>query len=166
MRSLIVCLLLTAGQLQLAAQEEEFILKGRVLAVIDELGFGPRLTQLFIFGMEFRDNHAEATIIPVLISYEYMESEGPLPEDFFDYSKLYELRVNRQAVFDTTLESISYLKFSGPKLPDPLPPILILRTLPGAPKDLLKMDMLLNYYELYPGDFKVIGITKKNGNRG
>jgi len=133
-------------------------LRGRVLAAIDSPNFGAGVSllhQQFIFGLESKDHRGEDVITPVEISYSFTPSEGPLPESFFDHSKLYELQGYRAPNGDSVLASIAYIKNSDGD-GNPLPSKLILRLLDGAPKDILKMNMVLPVYLIGSDNYRII----------
>ncbi|MGH9970490.1 MAG: hypothetical protein ACREBG_22240 [Pyrinomonadaceae bacterium] len=132
------------------------ILVGRVLAYVDSLvvgaGVGPQYEK-FIFGAESKGERGEQVITAVEIVYAFHKSSGPLPGSFFDYSKRYELRVERDARCDETLKKLSYEE-NEDETGKQLPSTYILRMMDGAPKDLLKPDSLLPCYMLRSGDYR------------
>jgi len=126
---------------------------GRVLADVESLAFGaglgPKYTT-FIFGVEKSGRAA----VPVKISYAFFRSQGPPPDSFFDYSKLYALQAVRSAKCDEMVSSLAQVKstdVSGKSLP----PGDALRWMDGAPKGILKPDVVLPCYVLRPGNYKV-----------
>jgi hypothetical protein len=144
------------------AAQKKIRLRGHVLAAIDsptsETGTSHRY-QLFIFGMESKDHHGKEIVTPVEIVYS--ASRGFLPESFFDFSKRYELRAFREAYADATLESIAYIKMVDADFHKEIaPPIPLLRLLEGAPREILKMDMVLPNYEMWSGDYRIIKYKK------
>jgi hypothetical protein len=142
------------------------IIRGHILATLDSiiLGSGVSLLhQTFIFGVESYSENGDLKITPVEISYSFTRSEGPLPESFFDHSKLYEFRVHRTPNGDTDLKSIAYIDNITLK-GDSLQPTLILKLLNGAPKDVLKMDMILPLYMLSSDGYKIIPNANDNAN--
>ena len=141
---------------QTATPDRE-VLVGRVIADVPRLthgaGIGP-LWQDFIFGVQSENEPTK--IKPVLIAYAFhnYKLDGPLPDAFFNHSKLYELHVRREAHCDDTVESLSIVKN---EIVDgrPLPPSPGIAMLDGAPKDILKPDMVLPCYVLYRGNYRV-----------
>ena len=130
---------------------------GHVLASVDSLisgaGLGPKY-ETFIFGVESKGKKGKQIVTPVEIVYAYHKSTGPLPAVFFDYSKRYELRVERDSRCDEKLGVLSYEKNEDENGKE-LPATYILRMMDGAPKDLLKSDSLLPCYILRSGDYRV-----------
>ena len=142
------------------ATEKTRPLVGRVLADVSTLtfgaGLGPKYTS-FIFGVE---EGGSAHVVPVKVSYAFFKSDGPPPDNFFDYSKRYELQAVRESKCDEVVESLAYVKNvddSG----KPLPPTYALRFLQGAPKIELKPDAVLPCYILRPGKYKVLTQDKE-----
>jgi hypothetical protein len=97
-------------------------------------------------------------VTPVLITYY---SDLDLPESFFDYSKLYELRVRRSVPAEMPLKSIAYRRYFDPDWVENKPPELILRLLDGVPRDILKMDMLIHHYDVW-GNYRIVGDKDKS----
>lgn len=128
---------------------------GRVLADVGSIAFGAGLGPqyiTFIFGVE---EDGGARVAPVKISYAFFKSEGLPPESFFDYSKRYQLRAIRDPKCDESLKSLSYAE-NVDESGKPMQPTYILRVLDGAPKDVLKPDLVLPCYVLRPGKYKVV----------
>jgi len=69
-------------------------LVGHVLADVESLvfgaGVGPKYTA-FIFGVQ----KSGGVVTPVKIEYAFFKDQGPPPDSFFDFSKLYQLQVIR-----------------------------------------------------------------------
>lgn len=128
---------------------------GRVLAYIDSLvlgaGLGPQY-ETFIFGVESKNERGEQIIVPVEIVHAFFKSDGRLPRTFFDHSKLYELRVERDSQCDESVSDLSYAK-NEDETGKQLPPTYIMRFLDGAPKDALKPDAVLPCYILRSGNY-------------
>lgn len=135
-------------------------LVGRVLAWKETFGFGAGLGpqyQVLVFGVE-RDQGAPVAAIKVV--YAFFKSDGPLPDNFFDYSKQYELQAVRDTRCDESVEGLSYVKSVDHESGKPLPPVYVLRLLEGAPKDVLKPDAVLACYVLRPGKYRVLNQKK------
>lgn len=151
-KCIVVSLLLAICALSCSATEKETYLRGRVWAVIEDwsphTGMSDRF-QHFIFGVESKDQEGNKIATPVLIIYLIPRSDDTLPKLFFDYSNVLELRVNR-IPDDITLGSVALIKYMTTDNQEALPPDLIMRLLDGAPTNILKMDMVLPYYELFP----------------
>lgn len=129
---------------------------GRVLADIHGslgAGVGPLWSQ-FIFGVEPHSNGKQ--VRPVLIAYLFynFHSEGLLPDNFYDYTKVYELEVFREPKCDQSVESLSWVK-NIDESGRPLPPTYALSFLKGAPKDVVKSDSVLPCYTLRPNDYRI-----------
>ncbi len=137
------------------ASEKTRPLVGRVLADVSTLtfgaGLGPKYTS-FIFGVE---EDGSTHVVPVKISYAFFKSDGPPPDGFFDYSKRYELQAVRESKCDETVDSLSYVK-NADESGKPLPPTYVLRFLKGAPKIVLKPDLVLPCYVLRPGNYRLL----------
>jgi len=137
--------------------EMAITIRGHALAEIELLGHGagvgPHWTK-FIFAWEASDSHMR----PVEIAYAYFGRTG-LPDSFFDYSKAYELKASREASCDETVSSLSLIKAvdeSGRELP----PTNALYLLDGAPKNVLKPDMVLPCYIVYEGGIRELSTAK------
>jgi hypothetical protein len=132
-------------------------MKGRVLADVASLAFGagvgPQYTRL-IFGVESNDGRVQK-VEPVKVAYAFFKSEGLLPDNFFDHSKLYELQVVRDPRCDESISSLSY-ENTVDETGRPLPPTNVLKLLEGVPKELLKPDLVLPCYILRPGQYRAI----------
>jgi hypothetical protein len=126
-------------------------LRGRVLAVIESPNFGAGVSLLhqeFIFGMETKGNQGSKVIVPIEVSYSFSPSDGPLPESFYDYSKVYVLQGIREQNGDTSLSSLAYISDAS----DNTISKLIMRII--APRDMLSMDMVLPLYRIGPKNYK------------
>lgn len=148
----------TGNQTQKQDLKQPTRLVGRVLAGVQSLAFGAGLGPsytTFIFGVQ-----KNGAILPVKVSYAFFNSQGPPPDSFFDHSKLYELQASRDPHCDELLSSVAQTKNideSG-KL---LPPSQSLRILDGAPKKVLKADLILPCYVLYAGRYKLLSQHSK-----
>jgi hypothetical protein len=145
---------------QKGSAEKTTRIVGRVLADVESLAFGagvgPRYTT-FIFGVE--KNGGE--VVPVKISYAFFKSQGPPPDDFFDHFKLYELSVGRVPKCDETVSSLAQAT-NVDEAGRPLPSSDALRWLDGAPKDVVKPDLVLPCYLLRPGNYKTLKTGVRN----
>jgi hypothetical protein len=110
----------------------------------------------FFFGAE---EAGGARVVPVKVLYAFFKSDGPLPDSFFDYSKRYELQVVRERECDESMAGLSYAR-SVEESGKPLPPTYVLRLLDGAPKEVLKPDVLLVCYVLRPGKYRDLAEEK------
>ena len=143
-------------------KHETITIKGRTLASVDRRtgylrgGFGDSY-QVFVFGLE-PSNHGDP-IAPTKVMYRFFKSEPALPDSFLDASKRYELQVVREPKCDETVQSLSYEENSDEN-GRPLPSSYILRPLDGAPKDVLKPDVVLACYVMSPGKYK--GLSQRN----
>jgi hypothetical protein len=139
------------------AKKEDSIKVGRVLAYVNSIshgaGVGPKY-ETFLFGVESRDKAGRQIITPIEVVYAYHKNDGLIPETFFDHTKLYELRVSRNPECDASVNALSYEENSD-ETGKQLPPSNVLRILDGVPKDLLKSDLALPCYILYPGNYHV-----------
>jgi hypothetical protein len=138
--------------------EKKTPLVGRVLADVASLthgaGLGPQY-QTFIFGVESKNTQGEQVVAPVEILYAFFKDEGLLRDSFFDHSKLYELNVVRDSRCDQPLSKLSYEK-NADTTGKELPPTNVLQILYGAPRDVLKPDLVLPCYVLHGPRYKVI----------
>ena len=137
-------------------------LVGRVLAWKETFGFGAGVGpqyEVFVFGVE---RTRGARVAPIKIAYAFFKTDGHLPDRFFDYSKEYELQAVRDTRCDESVEGFSYVKSVDHESGKPLPPTYVLKFLEGAPKDVLKPDMVLACYVLRPGKYRVLS-QKKDG---
>jgi len=141
-------------------------LTGRVLAEVLGLsdyhlvgeGFN---VKVFILRMETSQKPG-ALPSPVKVEYQFFKWQPTLPDTFFDYSKRYELRVVRDPSCDQTLDQLSYMEAED-ESGKPLGRDYVLRPLEGAPKELLKPELLLPCYVLTPGNYKALTESKQSG---
>jgi hypothetical protein len=139
------------------AAVERTVLVGRVLASINSLGPNSDLTaryETFVFGVESKGD-GRKRITPIRILYRFHSWNERLRDPFFDYSKRYEMRVEREPRCDEKVSVLSYEKNEDSNGKQ-LPPTYILRVMDGAPKDLLKPDSILPCYMLRPGNYRVL----------
>jgi hypothetical protein len=160
---LLVGLVLT-GVLLLAQKpslpkEKTVSIKGRPLAGVAYLtgylrgGLGDHY-EVFVFGLESKSR--DGSLVPVKVMYRFFyKTESALPDAFLDASKRYQLQVIREPNCDETVESLSYQKNSDPT-GKPLPSSYILQPLTGAPKEVLKSDLVLPCYVMRPGKYKTL----------
>jgi hypothetical protein len=138
--------------------EKQTRLVGRILADVASFmhgaGVGPQY-QTFIFGVESKNTRGEQVVAPVEILYAFFKDEGLLRDSFFDHSKLYELNVVRDSRCDQSLSKLSYEK-NADTAGKELPPTNILQILYGAPRNVLKPDLVLPCYVLHGPRYKVI----------
>ena len=143
----------------------EIKLTGRVLThTIYMPTEGSSRSQEFIFGVESKDRRGNDVVTPVVIHCYSCVRPDPiksLPEDFFDYSKKYELSVveeNREIPFKDIAYDMLF-KSNGKPVSfagfDSLPRVIILD---GVPESILKigMDIMLPKYELPANKYKII----------
>jgi len=132
------------------------ILAGRVLAEVQRpygAGLGP-LWQFFIFGVESESDRDK--IKPVLVAYLFhsYKLDPPLREPFFDHSKLYALAVVREGKCDEGISTLSIIE-NETETGKPLPPSPGIWFVDGAPKDVLRPEMVLPCYIFSRGDYRV-----------
>jgi hypothetical protein len=137
-----------------ASTEKTTPVIGRVLADVGSVAFGagigPKYTT-FIFGVE----QGGGVVVPVKVSYAFFKDQGPPPDSFFDHSRLYELQAVRQPKCDESVSTLAQIK-NVDESGKPLPPTDAFRWLDGAPKDVLKPDLVLPCYILRAGKYKVL----------
>jgi hypothetical protein len=147
-----------AAQNDSASKGKKIPLVGRVLAGIASLTFGAGLGpqyQTFIFGVESKNAQGEQVVTPVAILYAFFKDQGPLRNSFYDHSKLYQLIVERDSRCDQPLSKLSYDR-NVDETGKELPPTNVLQILYGAPRDVLKPDLVLSCYALRGPAYKVI----------
>jgi len=148
---------------------QQVTLVGRVLASPDPLtNYGGSLDchfEEFLFGAESNGERGKKVITPVLIALCYYGNEEPLTDPFFDHSKLYELHVDRTGERGVRLKDVAYHTFVNSATGEESPPEMGMQVLDGAPKDLLKPDLLLPCYELRWGGFKILSQGTAPGHR-
>lgn len=135
--------------------EKAISLRGRVLANIASLSFGVGVGpqyQTFVFGIESQQS---GNVVPVKIVYAFFKNQGPLREDFFDHSRVYELNVSRDFACDERVDKLSYVPSVGPN-GEKLAPMKVLQLVYGVPSDVLGADTVLPCYILHGPKFKVI----------
>lgn len=143
------------GRSGLPIDEKQVSLRGRVLAYVASLTFGAGVGpqyQTFVFGIEAQHS---GSVVPVKIVYAFFQNQGPLRDDFFDHSKIYELNVSRDSTCDDRVDKLSYVPSVGPK-GEELPPMKVLQVLYGTPPDTLRSDTALPCYILHGPKFKVV----------
>jgi hypothetical protein len=135
------------------------VLVGRVLAdrmgpLPSGAGLGPH-SKVFIFGALDPAGDGK-TLLPVAIEYQFFKSDPPLAKSFFDFSKLYSMRVVRDSRCDVTIDDLAYVNVRD-ESENSLTRTYILRPLDGAPLELLKPEKKLACYVLHPSDYRVVG---------
>jgi hypothetical protein len=143
------------GKSSFPPDENATLLRGRVLADIASLTFGAGVGpqyQTFVFGIE--PEHSDK-VVPVKVVYAFFKNQGPLRDDFFDHSRVYELNVSRDSSCDERLDKLSYQPSEGPN-GEQLAPMKVLQLVYGAPTDLLSGDRVLPCYILHGPKFKVV----------
>jgi hypothetical protein len=148
-----------------ASAEKTTPVIGRVLADVGSFVFGAGLGPKWATFIFVAEEGGGTRLVPIKVSYAFFKSDGPLPDDFFDYSKRYELQAVRDRRCDESVESLSYVK-NVDESGKPLAPSYVLRFLDGAPKEILKPDTTLDCYILRPGRYKVLGSSAKAGGPG
>jgi hypothetical protein len=138
------------------SMRDKEIMVGRVLAEIDRpagAGVGP-LWRFFIFGVE--SSSANEQTKPVLIRYVFhnWKADGPPPASFYDYSRLYELQVVRDAKCDEAVSTLAIVKNETEDRKS-LPPSPGIWFLNGTPRDAVKSDMVLPCYVLSRGNYRI-----------
>jgi hypothetical protein len=136
---------------------EREVLRGRVMAEVASLatgaGLGPKWVS-FIFAVE----SSSGKVIPVRIAYAFYKAGQLPPDSFWDYSKSYELNVERDPTCDTTVQAISFDN-NVDEYGDKLPATLVLQPAKNAPPNSLKLDSPLPCYVLWHGRYKQVGTT-------
>jgi hypothetical protein len=170
-RCIVITLFLSNFALSSDETKKEIILKGHVWAVIENwlphTGMSDRF-QIFVFGVESKDQEGNKIASPVLVNYLIPRSDDILPELLFHYSNVIELHVNHLP-HDLPLESVALIKYMTADNKEAHPPDIIMRLLDGAPTNILKMDMVLPYYDVLPDGYRCIGTiddspTANNGS--
>jgi len=138
--------------------ERAVVLVGRVLAdrmgpLSSGAGLGPH-SKVFIFGAQDAAGDGK-TLLPVAIEYQFYKSDPPLAKSFFDFSKLYSMRVVRDSRCEVTIDDLAYVNVRD-KSENSLTRTYILHPLDGAPLDLLKPEKKLACYVLHPSDYRVV----------
>jgi hypothetical protein len=145
-----------AGQTKVPNRASARTVMGRVLAWRESLlvlgaGLGPQYT-IFVFGVE---NNSKTQLRPVKIAFAFFKT--PPPDSFYDYSRTYELRAVRDPTCDERVDHLSYeetVDETGKRLP----PRNVLRTVRGAPRNLLSPETVLPCYVVYDG-YKTVPAT-------
>lgn len=162
--ALIFCVLTGAlaqgtGQ-QKPAEEKTATVQGRVLAIVEMYlggGLGPQWDE-FVFGVEPTGSHGKQ-VAPIKVMYAYNDPKGKLGGKFFDHAKLYEFQLERDRTCDETVAKVSQVE--NRDLSGKVAPYNALGVLDGAPKDLLKLDLVLPCYVLRHGKYKVVSQDKQ-----
>jgi hypothetical protein len=97
----------------------------------------------------------DGSVKPIQIAYAFDKSDQLPPESFWDYSKLYEAKVRRDAGCDFVVETRAYVRNiteDGNKLPRSF----VLRFARGAPEGLLKMESAPPCYVLWHHDYRKV----------
>lgn len=146
------------------AKEKAIAVKGRVLTdppllylISGGAGLGPLWSE-FLFGIESPAKRGEP-VVPIKVMYAYYDPTGKLLDEFFDHSKVYEFRLERDTTCDETVASISEAKDKGAR--GAVPEDLALHILKGAPKELLRPDRMLPCYTLRQGKYKLVSQDKQ-----
>jgi len=154
-RALLVLVIATHGAI---AQEEAAVtpetLRGRPLAEVSSLRYASSFTHKwmsFYFALEQPDG----SVKPIEIAYAFHHPDQLPPESFWDYSKVYEIKVRREHGCDTKVEDLAYVNNTtedGKKLPRSF----VLRFAKDAPRGLLKEEAVLPCYVLWYGDYRQV----------
>jgi hypothetical protein len=150
---LLACTLSVSAQRKPAKQVQE-VLRGRVVAQVASLLYGSSLTHLWM-SFFFVVEEPDGSVRPIQIGYAFYHSDQLPPDSFWDYSKVYEIRVRREPYCDTTVESLAYVKNTDTNGKE-LPPSFALKFAKGAPKDLLKREAVLPCYTLWYGHYRQV----------
>ena len=147
---LVISALTTLGQ-QKPATGGRDTLRVRPLAEVSTLLHGSSLSHKwasFYLAIEEPDG----SVKPIQIAYAFYHSNQLPPESFWDYSKIYEVKVQRDSGCDVQVESMAYVRnvTEGGK---ELPRSFVLRYAKGAPEGLLKMDAAPPCYVLWYRDY-------------
>jgi hypothetical protein len=134
-------------------------LRGRPVAEVSSLLFGSSLTHKWI-SFYFASEEPDGSIRPVQIAYAFNRSEQLPSDSFWDYSKLYEIKVRRERGCDTKVEKLAYVR-NTTEDGKGLPRSFVLRFAKGAPKDLLKDEAVLPCYVLWYGDYREVQSKSK-----
>ena len=145
-----------------AATESVAPLTGHIIARVEYLtGYltnllGGEKYDVFIFGTGSQGKKP-SPLVPVKIVYQFWPEEPKLPETFFNFARLYELKsAVRDTKCDESVKSLSYQR-NVTESGQELPPTLILKILDGAPTGALKPNLVLPCYYLRPGGYKLLG---------
>jgi hypothetical protein len=142
-------------ELQRTDSREKIKLKGRVVADVAELAqvWHPRFDS-FIFVAAQKNGGKNTDSVAVRIIYEHFSEADSLPNEFFDYSKLYKLKVFRKKACDAKLRDFAYAKTNLEA------DMSLLRLLEGANADLLDENKILPCYVLKAKGYVVKNETK------
>lgn len=105
----------------------------------------------FFFAVEQPDG----SVKPIQIGYAFYRSTQLPPDSFWDYSKTYQIAVEREPNCKNTVESLAYAKNTDTNGKE-LPPSSLLKFAKYAPKDLLKPEAVLPCYTLWYGKYRLI----------
>ena len=154
-RALLVLVIATYGT---AAQQKRAVvpetLRGRPLAEVSSLLFGSGLSHKWM-SFYFASEEPDGSIRPIQIAYAFYRSDQLPPESFWDYSKLYEIKVRRERGCDTKVEDLAYVKNTTENGKE-LPRSFVLRFAKDAPQHLLKDEDVLPCYVLWYGDYRQV----------
>jgi hypothetical protein len=140
------------------ARADRVALNGHVLVSIEKTWLGAGLGlfhSTFIFGVR---SPGTTALSPVKISYVFAGRSDQLRDDFFDYSRQYELQVSRDPECDEKLDDLLAIRN---KDGTPLPPGDGPRALKGAPEIHMRPNSILPCYSLRPGDYRLAAAEKK-----
>ncbi len=129
-------------------------LRGRPVAEVVSLLSSSSLTHKWM-SFYFAAEEPNGSVRPIQIAYAFFRSEQLPSESFWDYSKLYEIKVRRERGCDTKVENLAYVKNTTEDGKE-LPRSFVLRFAKGAPKDLLKDEAVLPCYVLWYGDYRQV----------
>jgi|SRR5262249_18608355 len=155
----VMLLLLVCARYSYAqADSAQEVLRGHPVAQVASLGYGAGLSHKwmsFFFAVE----QSDGSVKPIEVGYAFFHSNQLPPDSFWDYSKLYEIRVIREKGCDTKVESLAYVKNVDANGRE-LTPTFVLAFAKGAPKDLLKLEDVLPCYTLWHGKYRQVQLAK------
>lgn len=154
-RALLVLVIASHGTI---AQENRTValetLRGRPVAEVSSFLFGAILSHKWM-SFYFASEEPDGSVRPIQVAYAFYRSDQLPPETFWDYSKLYEIKVRRERGCDTKVKNLAYVEnttVNGKELPRSF----VLGFAKGAPQDLLKDEAVLPCYVLWYGDYRQI----------
>jgi hypothetical protein len=153
---LVLTLVLSVCAEKKRAMPAQETLSGRVIARVHTLHYGSSLSHkwmVFFFALE--DPHGN--VKPIEIAYAFYKPNQLPPDSFWDYSRVYEIAVQRDPVCDTKVEDLAYER----NFTKELPPSFVLGYAKGAPTDLLKREAVLPCYTLWYGNYRQIHPSAK-----
>jgi hypothetical protein len=97
----------------------------------------------------------DGNVRPIQIAYAFYKSDQLQPDSFWGYSKIYEVKVQRNTGCDFQVENLAYVRNTTEDGRE-LPRLFVLRFTKSAPRGLLKMESVPTVLVLWYRDYQQV----------